>query len=123
MVTEATAHAITAEYHHSTLIGIPIYSSHSGTALYEFHVVSQEESGRVEISQRLARIQPIQVSIDMVGIFSCGKLSLEGLTIMQHCTPGWGTHKFGRMGMCCSNGSLFYKKFLNMGPVFLPKNP
>ena len=22
------------------------------------------------------------------------------------------------MGMCCSNGSLFHKKFLNMGPIF-----
>ena len=25
---------------------------------------------------------------------------------------------FGRTGMCRSNGSLFYKKSLNMGPVF-----
>ena len=38
-------------------------------------------------------------------------------------TPGGGggTHIFGRTGMCRSNGSLFYKKSLNMGPVFLPK--
>ena len=26
-----------------------------------------------------------------------------------------------QMGMCCSNGSLFYKKSLNMGPVFYKK--
>ena len=31
------------------------------------------------------------------------------------------THIFGRTGMCRSNGSLFYKKSLNMGPVFYPK--
>ena len=35
-------------------------------------------------------------------------------------TPG-GTHIFGRTGMCRFNGSVFYKKSLNMGPVFLPK--
>ena len=32
-----------------------------------------------------------------------------------------GTHIFGWTGMCRPNGSLFYKKSLNMGPVFLPK--
>ena len=48
--------------------------------------------------------------------------------------PRGGTHIFGRTGMCRSNGSLFYKKSLNMGPIFyqkilkhgsrfLPKNP
>ena len=31
---------------------------------------------------------------------------------------GGGTHIFGRTGMCRSNGSLFYKKSLNMGPFF-----
>ena len=31
---------------------------------------------------------------------------------------GGYTHIFGQTGMCRSNGSLFYKKFLNMGPVF-----
>ena len=35
--------------------------------------------------------------------------------------PGGGTHIFGRTGMYRSNGSLFYKKSLNMGPVFYPK--
>ena len=35
--------------------------------------------------------------------------------------PQGGTHIFGRTGMCRSNGSLFYKKSLNMGPVFYPK--
>ena len=35
--------------------------------------------------------------------------------------PGGGTDIFGRTGMCCSNGSLFYKKSLNMGPVFCQK--
>ena len=35
--------------------------------------------------------------------------------------PGRGTHIFGRTGMCRSNGSLFYKKSLNMGPVFYQK--
>ena len=29
---------------------------------------------------------------------------------------------FGWTGMCRSNGSLFYKKSLNMGPAFLQKN-
>ena len=36
-------------------------------------------------------------------------------------TGGGGTHIIGRTGMCRSNGSLFYKKSLNMGPVFYPK--
>ena len=35
-------------------------------------------------------------------------------------SPG-GTHTFSRMGMCRPNGSLFYKKSLNMGPIFYPK--
>ena len=35
--------------------------------------------------------------------------------------PG-GTHIFGRTGMWRPNGLLFYKKSLNMGPVFYPKN-
>ena len=38
-------------------------------------------------------------------------------------TPRGGTHIFGRTEMCRPNGSLFYKKSLNMGPVFYPKNP
>ena len=32
-----------------------------------------------------------------------------------------GTQIFGRTGMCRSNGSLFHKKSLNMGPVFYQK--
>ena len=32
-----------------------------------------------------------------------------------------GTHIFGRTVICRSNGSLFYKKSLNMGPVFYQK--
>ena len=36
---------------------------------------------------------------------------------------GGGTHIFGWTGMCRPNGSHFYKKSLNMGPVFYPKNP
>ena len=39
-------------------------------------------------------------------------------------TPGGGgTHigLFGWTGMCPSNGLLFYKKSLNMGPVFYQK--
>ena len=39
------------------------------------------------------------------------------LVWMGVCGPG-GTHIFRRTGMCRSNGSLFYKKSLNMGPVF-----
>ena len=42
------------------------------------------------------------------------------LTLWRH-SPGGGTNIFGRTGMCCSNGSLFYKKSLNMGPVFYQK--
>ena len=32
-----------------------------------------------------------------------------------------GTQIFGRTRMCRSNGSLFYKKSLNMGPIFYQK--
>ena len=40
----------------------------------------------------------------------------------SYCMHGTGgTHIFGRMGMCRSNESLFYKKSLNMGPVFYQK--
>ena len=35
--------------------------------------------------------------------------------------PRGGTHIFGRTGMCRSNGSHFYKKSLNTGPVFYQK--
>ena len=34
---------------------------------------------------------------------------------------GGGTHIFGQTGMCRSNGALFYKKSLTMGPVFYQK--
>ena len=34
--------------------------------------------------------------------------------------PG-GTHILRQMGMCRSNGSFFYKKSLNMGPIFTKK--
>ena len=33
-------------------------------------------------------------------------------------SPPGGTHIFGQTGMCRSNGLLFYKKSLNMGPIF-----
>ena len=35
--------------------------------------------------------------------------------------PPGGTQIFGCTGMCRSNGSLFYKKSLNMDPVFYQK--
>ena len=44
---EATAHAVAAEYPHSTLKGTPTCSSHSGTLSYETHAASQEEFGFV----------------------------------------------------------------------------
>ena len=42
-MTEATAHAVAAEYPHSTLNGTLNCSSHSGTALYETHLAGQED--------------------------------------------------------------------------------
>ena len=44
-VTEAVVHEGVAEYPHSTINGIPTYSSHSSTALYETQESGQEESG------------------------------------------------------------------------------
>ena len=41
--------------------------------------------------------------------------------IVEWVNPRGGTHIFGRTGMCRPNGSLFYKKSLNMGPVFYQK--
>ena len=35
--------------------------------------------------------------------------------------PRGGIHIFGRTRMCRSNGSLFYKKSLNMGPILYHK--
>ena len=49
-----------------------------------------------------------------------GRKGYPFLRIFLEKYPG-GTHIFGRMGMCRSNGSLFYKKSLNMGPVFYKK--
>ena len=46
-VIEATMHEVAAEYPHSTLKGTPTCSNHSGTALHETSVASQEESGCV----------------------------------------------------------------------------
>ena len=45
------------------------------------------------------------------------------IVFMQNCNPycPGGTHIFGRTGMYRSNGSLFYKKSLNKGPVFYHK--
>ena len=34
-----------------------------------------------------------------------------------------GTHILRHMGKCCSNGSLFHKKALNMGPIFYRNIP
>ena len=45
----------------------------------------------------------------------------HALVINARAGPGGGTHIFGRMGMCRSNGLLFYKKSLNMGPIFYQK--
>ena len=36
-------------------------------------------------------------------------------------TRGGGTHILRQTGMCGCNGSLFYKKSLNMGPIFYKK--
>ena len=46
-VIAAIAHAAAAEYPHSTLKGTPTCSNHSGTALHDIHVATQEESGCV----------------------------------------------------------------------------
>ena len=50
-----------------------------------------------------------------------GRKGYPFLRIFLEKYPGGGTHIFGRMGMCCSNGSFFYKKSLNMGPIFYQK--
>ena len=50
--------------------------------------------------------------------FTCCVLSTG-----SRITPGGGYSHIWPTGMCRPNGSLFYKKSLNMGPVFYPKNP
>ena len=50
-----------------------------------------------------------------------GRKGYPFLRIFLEKYLGGGTHIFGRMGMCRSNGSLFYKKSLNIGPVFYQK--
>ena len=47
--TEATVHAVAAEYLHSTFNSTPTCSSHSGTSLYDSHRAGLEESGCVVI--------------------------------------------------------------------------
>ena len=60
------------------------------------------------------------------------QLALSRSHIMQH--PCWstiegimkilgGTHILRHTGMCCNFGSFFWKKFLNMGPIFHEKIP
>ena len=46
-MTEATAHAVAAEYSYSNLNGTATYISHSGTAIYKTHEAGQEEFGCV----------------------------------------------------------------------------
>ena len=43
------------------------------------------------------------------------------LLLVSGFTLRGGTHIFGWTGMCRSNGSLFYKKSLNMGPILNQK--
>ena len=53
---------------------------------------------------------------------TCIKLIIVWFTICSLGGRRRGTHILMQMGMCCSNGSLFYKKSLNMGPVFTKKS-
>ena len=46
-MTEAIAHAVAADYSHSTLKGTPTGSSHSSTTLHDTYIAGQEESGCV----------------------------------------------------------------------------
>ena len=47
--------------------------------------------------------------------------SFENFKVRVVLLSQGGTHIFGRTGMCRPNESLFYKKSLNMGPIFYPK--
>ena len=52
-VTEATGHAVAAEYPHSTHNGTPICKNHSGTVLYETHIARHEESECVFVEPKV----------------------------------------------------------------------
>ena len=57
-------------------------------------------------------------TVDFTNLLFC--LVLSCLDTGQH-PGGGGTHLFGWTGMCHSHGSPFYKKSLNMGPIFYQK--
>ena len=61
------------------------------------------------------------VSVHCHNSFTHSDAKYTNIWIKLEWKPGRGTHIFGRTGMCRSNGSLFYKKSLNMGPVFYQK--
>ena len=52
---------------------------------------------------------------------SLGYISEERIQACSQGVPGVGTNMFRQTGMCRSNGSLSYKKSLNMGPAFTKK--
>ena len=65
----------------------------------------------------------INMHLRVVFSISCGPSRDTFITTSMDrkvCTQG-GTHIFAGMGMCRSNGSLFYKKSLNIVPVFYQK--
>ena len=48
---------------------------------------------------------------------------IVGYLFAKMYTLSGGTHILRQMGMCCFNGSLFYKQSLNTVPIFYKKNP
>ena len=65
-VIGANVHQVAAEYPHSTLNGIPTCSSHSGTALYETHLASQEECVHMMRPSRISCVSKSTLSHSLI---------------------------------------------------------
>ena len=73
-------------------------------------------------TKKLNKIKKSKTSIDSLKVIIKILAKAKSSKILLDPTRGGGTHISGRTGMCHSNGSLFfYKKSLNMGPVFYQK--
>ena len=84
-VTGDIAHAVAAEYPHSTLKSTLTCSSHSGIAMYETYVASEEESG---CSYGLTKVGDLLfLNISCCGHNLLGKFHISLLTNVHQCSP------------------------------------
>ena len=105
------SHVIFLFFYHFICFRVYIFESNTNITL----VFLGNKKGQVEIEN-----VPMRMKQTCSFISACLSTKSSCILVIDNPGPG-GTHIFGRTGMCRSNGSLFYKKSLNMGPVFYQK--